>query len=1026
MPLINITLSDQMKSFMDERHYDPNEIDDLALAPTTNGEVTWYVDGTNGDDSYDGLYPDTSLGGSHGPFRTFARSINGNYPHRYGERVLIRTGFYEVPNGSTIGMNLTGTQDDDHYFIIGPYGDGEVVFDFSSTNLYNPSELLTGTIYKKTFIAPGFIFNPSFVVMDWDMRTSRRANGRYGSDNSGVDDKTTSMTDTSRDFTFNQCEQSAVAINAVGAMIYNASDKSYGFVTSLSTTTNPNDTLNFSGGLTGGTNNKFNNGDSYALIHFDDNGDWFHMEHKKVIHDNSGINNKTTYTVDTTKSFDGYENGVIFNTYAFGLITSISTTTNTNDTINFSKGMNGLFGYVNNDWGRYQWQKFHAVKKIQGTDITGIATGHYNFADQSLTDTTKDFSGYEGALILNETTGAYSLVTQVATKTNPNDSIITGAKFNGGTSQYTSSGDAYRIYKLESSYDHLFIKSTTGNPDNRNIRISPSNDSGKGITVFNQYIKFYGMTFIGAPEIGVWFFDSHGRVDKCRFMFCGKHALQGGFRGTTPSNYFEFTKVFVYQNVLMNWPRGRTWGAGGGWPQSIQMGSREGGFYNGCVIYDNGGEGVGGCDTLENCIVIDNYSFNIYFESSHITVRNNVAGQFSYRDSDFYDPYYFQDSYNSIARNTQKMHSGGITMGAEVSGTLESVTDVKIYNNIVIGGFTGIGQYFEWSPNGLTNSFIANNTIILPSDEITPLFEPYAGITIRPSSVDVNAFIKNNIIIGAIYPVSGGIWGEAERMNLFRCRNNGFTTANIDCNKNLYSYPLEPTPFTLTTDSSINPSNFTQWKAFTGWDANTPLTDTPGLVGSNTQWLTIGNIHKKHLKLLSSSVGIGTGEDLSAYFTTDFDGNTRTTWDKGAMIYSPTDEDFTKEAVTSLGATDADLATDFFPVEYDYLESIDNRTAEVTATNKYGVFLLKTRSSVGQPPISIKWVGKTNIPGSTSTIYLQIYNRNSTTWETLTSNATVAANTQFTMTASIGTNLSNYYDGDNIIACRIYQLAAAV
>lgn len=366
-------------------------------------------------------------------------------------------------------------------------------------------------------------------------------------------------------------------------------------------------------------------------------------------------------------------------------------------------------------------------------------------------------------------------------------------------------------------------------------------------------------------------------------------------------------------------------------------------------------------------------------------------------------------------------------MAAENSGPLHQITDVKIYNNIIIGCSVGIGQYYEWGPNGLTNSFIANNTIILPSNHVTPLFDAYAGISIRPSSVDVNSFIKNNIIIGAIYPVSGGAYGEAERMNLFRCRDNGFTPANIVCDKNLYSYPVEPTPFTLTTDSQINPRNFTQWKAFTGWDTNTPLTDTPGLVGTSTQWLTIENIHKKHIKLLSTSVGVDTGEDLSAYFTTDFDGTARPSqyvWDKGAFEYTPATEDFTKEAVTNLGTDDTNLATEFIPVEYDYLDTVDNRSAEITATNKYGVFLLKTKSLTGQPALSIKWVGKTNIPGSSSTIYLQIYNRTSITWETLASNTTVAANTQFTMTSSIVDNLSNYYDSNNIVACRIYQQAA--
>ena len=69
-------------------------------------------------------------------------------------------------------MNLIGTPED---FIIGPYGDGEVVFDFSDTDLVNPFELLSQDIYKATYIDAASIFNPNHIIMDWDclLYTSR-------------------------------------------------------------------------------------------------------------------------------------------------------------------------------------------------------------------------------------------------------------------------------------------------------------------------------------------------------------------------------------------------------------------------------------------------------------------------------------------------------------------------------------------------------------------------------------------------------------------------------------------------------------------------------------------------------------------------------------------------------------------------------------------------------------------------------------------------------------------------------------
>ena len=134
MPIINIPeLPDQVKSFMDERHYDPNEIDSLYLPPNTNGETTWYVDGTNGNDSNSGLSPNDA-------FRTFGRAVSNQYPHNWGERVLFRTGEYQIDN-TLFFMNFGGTQDGNKYFTFAPYGDGEVVFRFDKTYLLNETKL---------------------------------------------------------------------------------------------------------------------------------------------------------------------------------------------------------------------------------------------------------------------------------------------------------------------------------------------------------------------------------------------------------------------------------------------------------------------------------------------------------------------------------------------------------------------------------------------------------------------------------------------------------------------------------------------------------------------------------------------------------------------------------------------------------------------------------------------------------------------------------------------------------------------
>ncbi len=70
----------------------------------------------------------------------------------------------------------------------------------------------------------------------------------------------------------------------------------------------------------------------------------------------------------------------------------------------------------------------------------------------------------------------------------------------------------------------------------------------------------------------------------------------------------------------------------------------------------------------------------------------------------------------------------------------------------------------------------------------------------------------------------------------------------------------------------------------------------------------------------------------------------------------------------------------------------------------------------------LEWQGQSTLAASSSTIRLQIYNQITPGWETVASNTTAAANTDFDMTADIS-DLTNYKDGSNVISCRVYQTA---
>jgi len=64
---------------------------------------------------------------------------------------------------------------------------------------------------------------------------------------------------------------------------------------------------------------------------------------------------------------------------------------------------------------------------------------------------------------------------------------------------------------------------------------------------------------------------------------------------------------------------------------------------------------------------------------------------------------------------------------------------------------------------------------------------------------------------------------------------------------------------------------------------------------------------------------------------------------------------------------------------------------------------------------------KCSLAPSISTVYLQIYNNVSMLWETIDSNNSASADTNFILTATIY-DIAPYKDASKMCACRIYQL----
>ena len=135
-------------------------------------------------------------------------------------------------------------------------------------------------------------------------------------------------------------------------------------------------------------------------------------------------------------------------------------------------------------------------------------------------------------------------------------------------------------------------------------------------------------------------------------------------------------------------------------------------------------------------------------------------------------------------------------------------------------------------------------------------------------------------------------------------------------------------------------------------------------------------------------------------------------------------KDYTKQNIleVTLPTTNSELNQGFDDQDYVDVSLDDNIYVGVDGRpgSKYLNFLFQQRKP-GNSTFNVTWRGKSRIACSAFTVLLQVYNVNSGLWETLASNNSTAANTEFELTGSVLVNASNYYDAFSRVTFRIYQ-----
>ena len=117
----------------------------------------------------------------------------------------------------------------------------------------------------------------------------------------------------------------------------------------------------------------------------------------------------------------------------------------------------------------------------------------------------------------------------------------------------------------------------------------------------------------------------------------------------------------------------------------------------------------------------------------------------------------------------------------------------------------------------------------------------------------------------------------------------------------------------------------------------------------------------------------------------------------------------------------ADMETNFSAQDIIDVASDDDTFVSQTATGEFAVFKFNDLNESGHG-VTAYWKGKSNVAAGTSTVYLQIYNYDTVGWETLDSDNSTGAGTEFTLQGTIAlADVADYVDSTNYFHFRVYQ-----
>jgi hypothetical protein len=302
----------------------------------------------------------------------------------------------------------------------------------------------------------------------------------------------------------------------------------------------------------------------------------------------------------------------------------------------------------------------------------------------------------------------------------------------------------------------------TRDPNGADISIlHRSHDSTTGTDVLlnfgTGYFSFIGITIRASSWSAVYAPSDGNTFDQCDVKYNGGGAFSlGGSNNAV-------TKSRVWMNVLDNWPRFNNGNTGGGWPGALVFYAARGSTAKGNVIYLNGGEGiifygtesgwVGSNNLVQNNVVFDNFSVNIYTDNTQgVLVQENFAFDHPRDPTQTFDNLLtLSGGYNSDfgRRLTPINISLGDEPGSSFNGQAH-LANITVINNIAVGAARALLDYDDGTSgagHGLKNDTIANNTFVVAEQPMPGGDPSYGWQNASNPGVDTGSVVENNLIV---------------------------------------------------------------------------------------------------------------------------------------------------------------------------------------------------------------------------------------------------------------------------------------